>query len=555
MPKGKGKGWWRARVVTVLVAAGSLVVTGTGVPFTGKAAAETAPPAGVPATVSADALPTWQINGVVWGQVVVGNTVYATGSFTKARPPGVAAGGAGEVSAFNIFAYDIVTGNRVTTFNHSLNAQGRVITASPDGSRIYVGGDFTTVDGVSRGHVVSFTTVNGSMVSSFVVKSSHTVKALTATASTLYIGGPAYATINGVARKGLSAVSTTTGALLPWAPTADSTVQTMVLSPDKMRLIVGGKFTMLNGKPAYGMGSVSIVNGSTLPWAANQTIRDAGANGAILSLRTDGQRIYGSGYAFGAGSNFEGTFAADPLTGNVVLLNDCHGDTYDVLPLGQVLYSVGHAHDCSWIGSFPDTNPRVRWQRAIAQTIAPKTTNKGPDNYGWNYNGRPASAVLQWYPSLDSGSFTGQTQAAWSLAGNSKYVVLGGEFPRVNGKAQQGLVRMAVSGSAPNKRGPTYTTKPARPIPATTAKTTATGSASIAFGTAWDQDNQTLTYELLRNGAVVKTGTFATNFWTVPNKTWTDSGLQRGVRYTYQTRIRDSFGNTLLSPVSNAITG
>src|SRR5664279_3591671 len=37
-------------------------------------------------------------------QVVVNNTVYATGSFTKARPPGVAAGGAGEVTANNIFA-------------------------------------------------------------------------------------------------------------------------------------------------------------------------------------------------------------------------------------------------------------------------------------------------------------------------------------------------------------------------------------------------------------------------------------------------------------------
>ena len=55
--------------------------------------------AGTPATVSADALPTWQINGVVWSQAVVGNTVYVTGSFTKARPPGVAAGGAGEVDA------------------------------------------------------------------------------------------------------------------------------------------------------------------------------------------------------------------------------------------------------------------------------------------------------------------------------------------------------------------------------------------------------------------------------------------------------------------------
>ena len=105
------------------------------------------PPAPAPTTVTANMLPTWQINGVVWSQAIVGNTVYVTGSFTKARPPGVPIGGAGEVPANNIFAFDLTTGERVASFNHSLDAQGLVVTASPDGSRIYVGGDFSTVDG------------------------------------------------------------------------------------------------------------------------------------------------------------------------------------------------------------------------------------------------------------------------------------------------------------------------------------------------------------------------------------------------------------------------
>ena len=101
----------RPRRLWAALAAPVLIVAGLGAP--GLAAADTAPPSGTPATVSADVLPTWQINGVVWSQVLVGNIVYVTGSFTKARPPGVAAGGAGEVDAANIFAYDITTGNRV----------------------------------------------------------------------------------------------------------------------------------------------------------------------------------------------------------------------------------------------------------------------------------------------------------------------------------------------------------------------------------------------------------------------------------------------------------
>src|SRR5215212_7780447 len=60
------------------------------------AAADSAPfdaanPA-TPATVSADALPTVQIDGVAWSQVVVGNTVYVAGQFSKARPAGAAPG-------------------------------------------------------------------------------------------------------------------------------------------------------------------------------------------------------------------------------------------------------------------------------------------------------------------------------------------------------------------------------------------------------------------------------------------------------------------------------
>lgn len=533
----------------------SACVLALGVSQQVPALGDTAPPAGTPATVSADGLPTWQVDGVIWSQVVIGNTVYAVGSFSKARPPGVAVGGVGEVAAANIFAFDITTGNRVAYFNHSLNAQARVITASPDGSRIYVGGDFTSVDGAAHGHVAAFITSTSALDPTFRATGNGGVRGLAASASTLFIGGN-YTSMDGVARKSLSAVSSSGGSLLPWAPTVDNgNVWSMVLAPDQSRVIVGGSFTTLNGQPAYGMGSLDASSGLNLPWAANQTIRDATENGAITSLRTDGRQIYGSGYSFGSGTNFEGTFAADPATGIITVVNDCHGDTYDVLPLGAVLYSVSHAHDCTWVGGFPDTNPRVRWQRALAQTIAATRSNTGPDSYGWNYAGRPASTILQWFPQIDTGTYTGQNQGAWSLAGNSNYVVLGGEFPKINNIAQQGLVRMALSSLAPNKRGPRYDTKPARPIPPTNATSTASGSVTVSFGTWWDYDNAVLTYDVLRdNTSYVYSTQVGTNFWTLPNKTFTDTGLVSGSSHYYQVRIRDPFGNIQWSPVSNTVT-
>ncbi len=551
----------RRRSVLAVFTAAALTVAGS-VSAVKDVLADTAPAAGTPATVSADVLPTWQINGVVWSQVIVGNTVYVTGSFSRARPPGVSAGGSGEVSAGNLFAYDITTGNRVASFNHSMNGQGRAITASPDRTKIFVGGDFTSVDGAAHSHVAAFNVATGSLVPGFTANVSGTVRALTASNSTLFIGG-SFGSANGAGRKNLSAVTTGTGSLLPWAPRADNgSVWSMVLAPDQSRVIVGGAFTTLNGQAAYGMGSLRSTGAATassdvLPWAANQTIRDATSTGAITSLRTNGQQIFGSGYAYGAGSNFEGTFAANPLTGAITLVNDCHGDTYDVLPLGAVLYSVGHAHNCTWIRSFPDTSPRVRWQRALAQTIAPTTTNIGPDNYGWNYNGRPASTVLHWFPQLAAGSYTGMGQGPWAITGTASYVVMGGEFPTVNGTPQQGLVRMAVSSIATNKRGPTYAISPSRPTPPTTATSPSSRTVTVTFGTAWDYDNEQLTYEVFRDGnnaTAVHTTTIKTNFWTVPNRSFTETGLASGSTHRYQVRIRDAFGNVQWSPTSSTVT-
>ncbi|MGI8868735.1 MAG: hypothetical protein ACR2F6_07765 [Mycobacteriales bacterium] len=525
----------------------ALAVSLTVVSLVPSATASTAPP---PVTVSADGLPTWQINGVVWSQVVVGNTVYATGSFTKARPPGVPAGGSGEIAASNIFAYDITTGNRVASFNHSLNGQGLVAAVSPDRSRVYVGGDFTTVDGIARNHIAAFSTATGALVTTFAPALSGRVRAIAVTAGTVYVGG-SFFTANGVGRTRLSAFSAVTGALLPWAPKADdNNVAAMVMAPDNSRVIVGGSFTTLNGVAASAMGSVDATTGATQVWAANRTIRDGGTKSGITSLTTDGAQVYGSGYAFGTG-NFEGSFATDPGTGGIIWVNDCHGDTYDVYPSGQVLYTVSHAHDCRPIGAFPESSPRsINQRHALAFTTYPTGTNTGPDSYGWNYNGVPDSTMLQWYPVLAIGSYTGQSQAAWSVKGNGNYVALGGEFPSVNGVAQQGLVRFATRQIAPNRRGPQYNGS------APSATSSIPGTAQVSWRAQSDQDDATLTYALYRSGTStpIYTTNQDSNFWTMPAMSHTDLGLSPGATYTYRLKVTDPYGNVLWLPTTNVVT-
>ena len=109
----------------------------------------------------------------------------------------------------------------------------------------------------------------------------------------------------------------------------------MVASPDGSRIIVAGFHDPAQRRsPPTAWASLDATTGATLPWAATNRIQSAGANGAISSLSTDGVQVYGTGYAFGAGASFEGTFAADPYTGNINWVNDCLGDTYRQLPAG-----------------------------------------------------------------------------------------------------------------------------------------------------------------------------------------------------------------------------
>ena len=502
--------------------------------------------------MTADALPTWQINGVVFSQVVVGTTVYVTGSFTKARPPGVPAGDPSEVDAANIFAFDITTGERVASFNHALNAQGLVVKASPDGSRVYVGGDFSTVDGISRGHVAAFNTATNALVTNWAPNVGGQVRGFGITADTVYVGGN-FPSANAETRTSLAAFNVTNSQIKPWAPTAEGTggyVWTMTMSPDNSRVIVGGSFSTLNLQPAYGMGSLDATTGAVMPWAANERIRTAGLNGGITSLRSDGTQIYGSGYAYGTGATFEGTFAADPLTGTINWVNDCLGDEYDTYVLSGAMYSVGHVHNCTVIGQFPDTSPRSRWQKALAAPITATGTTTVKDAYGWDYRGLPYAGLLHWYPDLEFGSYTPDRQAAWSITGAGDYLVLGGEFPIVNNVAQQGLVRFALPASSPKASKPIYST-----TLTPTASSIESGNVKLRWQTTWDRDDPTLTYDVYRDGGpAIATLTSDSIFWRLPYLSWTDTGQTPGTSHTYKIRARDKDGNVQWSLSSAAVT-
>ncbi|WP_374009470.1 PKD domain-containing protein [Leifsonia sp. LS-T14] len=535
----------RTRILAATVAAATIAASF----FVGTqaAVADTAPPdAATPKTVSTDPLPTVQINGVVWTQLVVGNTVYVGGNFSTAQPAGAAAG-VNTVSRTSILAYNLQTGVLSTTFAPVLNGVVRSIAASPDGSRIYIGGNFTTVNGVNKYRVAALNPTTGAVIGQFGADTNAQVYAVAANATTVYIGG-VFSTVNGATHNKIAAVNATTGVTNAWAPGADDgTVTSLVVSPDGSKVVAGGNFTSFNGSnnPGYGLAAVDTTTGASVPWKVNGLIRNGGTQASITSLSSDGDSVYGSGYVFGSTGNLEGVFRASWADGTMNWVEDCHGDTYSAAPYQGAVYAAGHPHYCGNIGGFPQTSPTWTFHRGLAfSKDATGTATADPYGY-YNYAGKPTPTLLNWFPDFNVGTFTGESQGPWSVAAGGNYVLYGGEFTTVNGTRQQGLVRFAVPAIAPNKDGPQLSGSNYKPNVASFTS----GTARISWPANWDRDNVTLKYELLRDGNnthPVYTQTVNSTFWNRPNMGFVDTGLAPGSTHGYRLRVTDPFGNQVL---------
>lgn len=524
--------------VTSLVAAPSASATAVA-----QVATDVVEPASDPVSVSADALPTVQVDGIVWKQVIVGDTVYVGGEFANARPAG-AAPGTNLVPRTNLLAYDLATGVLDTSFNHTLNGNVTDLAASPDGTRLYVVGNFTTVDGATRSRIAAFDLPSGTLNTSFAPVMNGNTKSVAATTTTVYAGGY-FSAVNGHTRYRVAAINAANGALRPgFVPVVDDRqVQSIVVAPDEQSVVISGTFTSVNSDPAnsYGIAWLDAATGATRTLPVNSRVRNAGDRASIMRLATDGEAWYGVGWHYGSGGTTEGTFKAGWDDGALIWIEDCHGDTYDVAPVGDVVYTASHKHYCGNSGGFPETEPRS-YYHSTAWINEVRGTNTA-DIYGYpDHPGTPRPELLTWYPTTAVGTYSGQQQATWTVTGNEDYVLYGGEFPRVNGVGQQGLVRYAKRSAAPNGSGPVGSGAALNP----TVVSVAAGTVRIGLTTTRDLDDDALTYRVYRDSeaaAPVFEETIAAKFWQPQTRTVRDTGLVAGSSHRYRLTVTDPWGN------------
>jgi PKD repeat protein len=221
--------------------------------------------------------------------------------------------------------------------------------------------------------------------------------------------------------------------------------------------------------------------------------------------------------------------------------------------MGDVVYTTSHAHFCGNIDGPPQTDPWT-FHRTLTFTSEAKgiiTRNRTGGSY-YNFEGTPRPDLLTFYPDINSGTYTGQGQGPWNITANEDYLLYGGEFTIVNNKRQQGLARFAARTLAPNKEGPRVTnTSFAAADFVPSVASFMPGATRLSWMSAYDRDNENLTYEVLRDGVSVATILADSTDWDRPMLSWNDTGLTPGQSYDYRIRVTDPFGNTRTGAVAS----
>jgi PKD repeat protein len=233
-------------------------------------------------------------NGEIWDIEVIPslNRVFIAGNFTSIQ--NTTGTNTAVVNQSGLASYNYQTGLIDTNFRPQFNGGVAAVEATPDGTKLFVGGSFNTVNGVAKQKVASLNLNTGAPLSTFGFTNStnNQVQSLAATNSTLYVGGR-YTRVNGVLRTGLAAVNTASGAVdqafdnsLSGGIGVDGQlgVPQLKLTHDGTKLLVVHTGRQIDGQDRYGMGIIDTASKELLPWRSTLWDENLGRVGGVTRI-------------------------------------------------------------------------------------------------------------------------------------------------------------------------------------------------------------------------------------------------------------------------------
>ena len=199
----------------------------------------------------------------------------------------------GGVSRNSIAAIDAIgggdgTGSLYETWDPDPNHPVFSLALSKDAGALYVGGLFTGFFDITRNRIAAFDKATG-ILSDWNPGADDRVRSLVLSGTTLYAGG-VFTAIGGQPRNRIAALDTTadTNSATTWDPDADAGIIDMILNGTT--IYVAGDFTQIGGRTRYNIAALDALSDTD-----NATNWNPGADGAVYTMLLDDTTLYVGG--------------------------------------------------------------------------------------------------------------------------------------------------------------------------------------------------------------------------------------------------------------------
>lgn len=291
-------------------------------------------------------------SSAVWRLVRAGGTLAVAGDFSDY----------GIVERRHLAAFDVNTKALDLDFDPAPDGYVYTVKGSPDAASVYVGGEFATIGGAPRAGLAKLDTATGAVAPGFVANTNSYVKdlAVAPDGSTVYVGGN-FLTVNGTPRARLAAVDAATGAVDPdfqidlTEPTNDQSeggTRAIAMTADGSRLMVIGNFRYAAGSERPLMAQIDLTTSpaTVTPWATEVYDQPCARNKIgwmrDVDIAPDGQTAYvvSSGHFYYPACDTVNAFSMVPSGSDMApLWSKKIGDTLEaVAATSDAVYIGGH---------------------------------------------------------------------------------------------------------------------------------------------------------------------------------------------------------------------
>jgi hypothetical protein len=526
---------------------------------------------------------TWKpsADGLVETVIALGGKVYAGGYFYNITDA------TGSHAQPFIARLDATTGAFDPTWHPAPDARVRKMMPSADGTRLFIGGDFTTVSGAPGSvALVSLVTATGAVDTLFREgtnngnarapvfdlatdgthllvaaagggggctmqdpargttiwshKSNGDMQAVEVIGSTVYCGGHFNGSLSfdGVDRTKLAAVDLTTGTILDYAPVVNSALGIWSMGSDATHLYIGGDFTKVNGISQAHFARFSQAGTEAPPMAPRSLAGKAGDSTAYLTWlppTSDG------GSTVKSYRVYRKTATGTPKSvgrSNALAFTDTSavdGTTYT--------YTVAALNS---IGEGPPSSPTT-----VTPQLGLVTPPGAPT--GLASTSLPGAIQLSWTPPLSNGGspITGYQVLRSTSPGTEILLTTLGTVTTYLDTAVTVQTRYYYIVRAINAKGTgsssnetTTTPNSGVPSPPVLSGTATTGKVTLTWPVIVDNGSPLTKLTLVRDG--IRIATLAPDI-----RSYVDTAVAHATSYRYQLKATNAFGS---SNFSNSVT-